>query len=107
MDLKAFKKRVIEARLALGFSRSHISEQLGVKEMDIRAQEEGKIQPTYEYLLLLFSKGINANWLFSGKGDILLLSVLGPKLLIKKIRKFAKLNRNQLQTFLEAPQAQN
>jgi transcriptional regulator with XRE-family HTH domain len=73
VDLKDIGKRLKEARNKIECTLSEMQEMCGVAKSTISEMETGLKKPHHLYLYLLSTKyKININWIFSGKGSMLL-----------------------------------
>ncbi|MGE4449544.1 MAG: helix-turn-helix domain-containing protein [Azospira sp.] len=64
--------RIKQARILLKFSQSAASEKSGIPLGTLRKYEQGPSQPGAEAMAGFVRLGINANWLLTGEGPILL-----------------------------------
>lgn len=73
---KIIGKRIKEARSALELTQKEMCERYEMKLPSLRDYELGKIMPGGEAMLDLMRAGINANWLLTGEGHMLLSDAL-------------------------------
>lgn len=67
-----FPRRLKDARAALGLSQTDAAVRSGVPVGTIRKYEQGPSLPGAEAIEAFVRLGINANWLLTGEGDMLL-----------------------------------
>ncbi len=62
-------KRLKQSRKLLKLTQEEIAVEIKLKQKDVSRFENGKVKfiPNH-YLVFLFEKGINLNWLFTGEG---------------------------------------
>ena len=65
-------KRLKDARAALRLSQKEVAEQSGVSVRGYQGYEDGRSTPGGEAIAGLVRLGINANWLLTGEGPMLL-----------------------------------
>lgn len=68
--------RLKSARAALGLTQAQMAEQSGVSARGYQGYEDGRSVPGGEVVAGMVRLGINANWLLTGEGDMLLA---GPR----------------------------
>lgn len=71
-------QRLKDARAALGLSQKEIAEQSGVSARGYQGYEDGRSTPGGEAIAGLVRLGINANWLLTGEGSMLLADLQAP-----------------------------
>lgn len=71
-------ERIKEARLALKLSQPEASAKSGIPIGSLRKYEQGSSQPGADSMLGLVRLGINANWLLTGEGPMLLADLVAP-----------------------------
>ena len=70
--------RIKEARSALGWTQKQLCEQAGMKLPSLRDYELGNSIPGGEAVTALMTAGINANWLLTGEGPMLIDDMCPP-----------------------------
>jgi len=73
---QAIGLRIKEARSALGLTQKELCEKAGMKLPSLRDYELGNRIPGGEAVADLARVGINANWLLTGKGEMLWIGIL-------------------------------
>ena len=64
--------RLAEARRSLGLNQSDVAGKVGLSLRGYQANEQGVSKPSTRVLCVFVLMGINANWLITGKGEMLL-----------------------------------
>lgn len=72
------EERLKAARAALGLSQKDIAAQSGVSTRGYQGYEDGRSVPGGEAIAGLVRLGINANWLLTGEGPMLLAELPAP-----------------------------
>lgn len=73
-DMETFKSRLIDAaqHFGIGASPAHIAKWLGIEHRQVVHTWFGVGKPSAKYLPLFQLKGINADWLLTGHGEMLI-----------------------------------
>lgn len=74
-DQIAIGSRIKAAREALGYTQSGISEMCGSKLRSWQEYEKGGRNPGSQVIAGLVNIGVNANWLLTGEGSMLLKAI--------------------------------
>lgn len=69
---EAISARLVQARNALGFTQKRMATECDMKFPSLRDYEVGKAIPGGEAIFGYMRAGINANWILSGEGPMLL-----------------------------------
>lgn len=74
--------RMIEARIkeicdAEGITLKDLAMQLDIPKSNVQRYANGEAKPSYEFIVALYKKGINTEWLFSGIGEMYQAKNLG------------------------------
>lgn len=80
LDLPAMAARIKAAREACGLSRPEFSEKFGCSIRTLENNEWGKNEPSAWLFKALRSLGVNANWLLTGEGPMLLGNLVAEEL---------------------------
>lgn len=76
-DSSDFSGRLKAARAALGLTQVQMAEQSGVSARGYQGYEDGRSVPGGEALSGMVRAGVNANWLLTGDGEMLLQGASG------------------------------
>lgn len=72
MEIANIWSRLKNVRVALHLSQKAMGETAGIPQKDISQLENGKKKfIPIEYILYLYERGVNLNWLFGGQGEML------------------------------------
>lgn len=71
-------ERLKAARSALGLTQKEVAEQSGVSTRGYQGYEDGRSVPGGEAISGFVKLGINANWLLTGEGPMLLADLMTP-----------------------------
>lgn len=94
-DSRGFSWRLKAARAALGLTQIQMAEQSGVSARGYQGYEDGRSVPGGEVVAGMVRLGVNANWLLTGVGDMLLQGAQGVQ---------ASGNGNQAQYLVSEPE---
>ena len=65
-------ERIKSVRLSLSLNQTQMAELLGIHMQTLSRYEQGKLNPSAEFLIVLAEKtGVSTDWLLIGQGEML------------------------------------